>query len=133
MPNRRGTLVGGQKHLPRQAHLSTAQDDQNPPFQRWPLKRFSNTMPETHAMATAASTRRPRKKISMARSMFLVYGAERDKGHGKKCCYQHIPRESKRESRNQALTMVKHNLQHESNDSSESQDTNKTRHEKLAG
>ena len=133
MLNLRETRVGEQKHLPLQTHLRNAQDDRNSLFQRWPLKRFSKTMPETHAMANAARTRRPRKKISMARSMVLVYDAEHNKGHGKKCCYQHIPRESKRQSRNQALRTIKRNLQHESDDNGDSQNPDEARREILRG
>lgn len=39
-------------------------------------------MPEIHAMASAAKTKRPRKKISMARSMALFYDAQNLEHHG---------------------------------------------------
>ena len=43
------------------------------------------TMNDTHPMAIDARTNSPIKKISMARSMLLVYDAQHLKDHGSAC------------------------------------------------
>ena len=62
-------------------------------------------------MASEAKAKRPRKKISSARSMPLVYDAQYLKHHGGKGSYQHTPGYGQRQPTNQALRLIGDYLQ----------------------